>query len=178
MKSRSKSLVIATALLAMAASGSQITYAHAQQKAVSQQGTMMGQGGNMQGGGMNQGGMKQGGNMGPGGMKQGGKMGPGGMMHGGKMGPGGMMGMMMKMRKKMMGKMFMVRQKAYSNEDIKRMIDGRLAMHGFSRLKAGAVKDGANKNQNAALVDVVSGKGEFLFQVMVNRKSGMAAIVK
>ena len=98
-------------------------------------------------------------------------MGPRGMMG------AGMMGMMMKMRKKMMGKMFMVRKKAYSNEDIKRMIDGRLAAHGFSRLKAGPVKDSPNKGQNAALVDVVSAKGEFLFQVMVNRKTGMAAVV-
>ncbi len=88
---------------------------------------------------------------------------------------GSMMQKMQKMRKKMMGRKFFARAKPYSNEDVKRIVGGRLAMHGFSGLKAGAVKDGG---ANAALVDVVSPKGEFLFRVKFNRKSGMAAIVE
>ena len=95
-----------------------------------------------------------------------------------------MMGMMKKMRKQMMGKNFMVRKKAYSNADIKRMIDGRLATFGFSNLKAGDVADSAKKpdakkgGPKTAVVDVLSTKGEFLFKVEVNRKTGMAAIVE
>jgi len=117
-------------------------------------------------------------------MGQGGKKHQGGMggktmgqgPHGGMMGMMGQGGKMAKMRKKMMGKMFMVREKAFTNADIKRLIDGRLAKHGFSNLLAGDVKDGAK--EQAALVDVVSPKGEFLFKVRVNRKTGMAVIVE
>ncbi len=115
--------------------------------------------------GMNQGGIKQGG-MGQGGMKQ------------GSMGQMKMMKRMMKMRKMMMGKMFMVRKKPYSNNDIKRMIDGRLAKHGFSKLIAGSVADGSNKMPKTAIVNVTSPNGELLFKVEVNRKNGMAAIVE
>ncbi len=113
---------------------------------------------------------------------QGGQGGMGGGMGGKMMGQGGqggmmgMMGRMAKMRKMMMGKMFVVRENPYSNADIKRLIDGRLAKNGFSNLLAGDVKDGAKPM--AALVDVVSPKGEFLFRVRVNRKNGMAKIVK
>ena len=88
---------------------------------------------------------------------------------------GAMMKNMMKMRKKMMGRKFFVRARPYSNEDIKRIVGGRLAMHGFSNLRAGAVKDAG---ANAALADVVSPKGEFLFRVKINRKTGMASIVE
>jgi hypothetical protein len=88
---------------------------------------------------------------------------------------GSMMGKMMKMSKKMMGRKFFVRAKPYSNEDIKRIVDGRLAMHGFSGLKAGMVKDAG---MNMALAEIVSPKGEFLFRVKFNRKSGMAVIVE
>ena len=90
----------------------------------------------------------------------------------------GNMHMMKKMRKRMMGKMFMVRKKAYTNTDIKRMIDGRLAAHGFSRLIAGDVKDGSNEPSRSAIVNVVTPKGEFLFKLEVNRKTGMAAIIE
>ena len=106
-------------------------------------------------------------------------------MQGGKMGKNthhksmmGNMHMMKKMRKRMMGKMFMVRKKAYTNTDIKRMVDGRLATHGFSRLIAGDVVDGSNEPSRSAIVSVVSPKGEFLFKVEVNRKTGMAAIIE
>ncbi len=85
---------------------------------------------------------------------------------------------MMKMRKKMMGKMFMTRKKPYSNADIKRMVDGRLAKHGFSNLMAGDVANGAEGKPGTAIVNVVSPKGEFLFKVEVNRKNGMAGIVE
>ncbi len=108
-------------------------------------------------------------------------MGPGAMMN--KHGKGGkgqmkMMGRMMKMRKMMMGKMFMVRKKPYSNADIKRLIDGRLAKHGFSSLMAGDVVDGSDQMPGSAIVNVVSPKGEMLFKVEVNRKNGMAAIIE
>ncbi len=93
----------------------------------------------------------------------------------GKRHPGGM-GMKGKMRKKMMGKKFMVRAKSYTNADIKRIVDGRLARHGFSNLLAGGVQDGTK--EITAVVDVVSPKGEFLFKVRVNRKTGMAAIIE
>ncbi|MCF6320995.1 MAG: hypothetical protein L3J32_04420 [Rhizobiaceae bacterium] len=96
----------------------------------------------------------------------------------GMQGMSGMMGMMkqmQKMRKNMMSMNFVVREKPYSNDDIKRLIDGRLAKNGFSRLMAGDVADG--KKEGAALVDVVSAKGEFLFKVRVNRKTGKAVII-
>jgi len=113
-----------------------------------------------------------------------GMMGQGKMMgQGGMMGRGGMMGKMHKnmmrgMHKNMMGQMFAVKKSDYSNNDIKRIVDGRLAQQGFSRLKAGDVKDGSTEKEKTAFVDVVSAKGEFLFQVEVNRKTGMAIIVK
>ncbi|VAV89649.1 hypothetical protein MNBD_ALPHA08-1246 [hydrothermal vent metagenome] len=116
--------------------------------------------------------------------QMGGQMGGQGGMMGMQSRGGGMMGMMKKMRKQMMGKNFMVRKKAYSNADIKRMIDGRLATFGFSNLKAGDVADSAKKpdakkgGPKTAVVDVLSTKGEFLFKVEVNRKTGMAAIVE
>ncbi len=129
------------------------------------QGMMMGQQGMAGMGGMT-------------GMMAGGKgmgMKMGAMGQGRGMMMGSMMQKMQKMRKKMMGRKFFARAKPYSNEDVKRIVGGRLAMHGFSGLKAGAVKDGG---ANAALVDIVSPKGEFLFRVKFNRKSGMAAIVE
>ncbi len=113
------------------------------------------------------------------GMGQGhGGAGGSGMMKPKKMGGMKMMGQMMKMRKKMMGKMFMVRKKPHSNTDIKRMIDGRLAKHGFSKLLAGDVSNGADTMPKTAIVSVVSPKGELLFKVEVNRKNGMAAIIE
>ncbi len=86
-----------------------------------------------------------------------------------------MKGSMMKsMRKKMMSRMFFAREKPYSNDDVKRIIGGRLAMHGFSGLRAGAIKDDGDN----ALSDIVSPKGELLFRVKFNRKTGMATIVE
>jgi len=96
----------------------------------------------------------------------------------GMQGMSGMMGMMQqmqKMRKNMMSMNFVVREKPYSNADIKRLIDGRLAKNGFSRLMAGDAADG--KKEGVGLVDVVSAKGEFLFKVRVNRKTGKAVII-
>ncbi len=151
------------------------TSASAQQSETMGQDNGMKQSGEMNkqgnGAGMNKG-MKKG-------MKKGMGQGMGhGMGHG--MGKGSMMKMqgMMKMRKKMMGKMFMVRKKPYSNADIKRMVDGRLAKHGFSNLMAGDVADGTEGKPGTAIVNVVSPKGEFLFKVEVNRKNGMAGIVE
>ena len=82
--------------------------------------------------------------------------------------------MMHKMRKKMMSRMFFAREKPYSNDDVKRIIGGRLAMHGFSGLRAGAIRDDGDN----ALGDIVSPKGELLFRVKFNRKTGMATIVE
>jgi len=97
----------------------------------------------------------------------------------GAMGKGkGMMGrmmMMQKMHKKMMSRMFFARDKPYSDDDVKRIVGGRLAKHGFSGLKAGGVK---NAGDMAALVDIVSPKGEFLFRVKINRKTGMSTVVE
>ncbi len=86
-----------------------------------------------------------------------------------------MQGPMMKnMRKKMMSRMFFAREKPYSNDDVKRIIGGRLAMHGFSGLRAGTIRDDGDN----ALSDIVSPKGELLFRVKFNRKTGMATIVE
>jgi len=106
--------------------------------------------------------------------KKGGMM--GGMM--GKKGhQGGMMRQMQKMHKNMMAKHFVARQKAFSQNDIKRIIDGRLASNGFSRLKVGEVKEDGKDNDNFTVVDVVSGSGEYLFRLRVNRQNGKAMIV-
>ncbi len=140
--------------------------------AYAQQNTTMTPGSTMKGQGKAQQGMGQGMGQGHGGA------GSGSMMKAQKMGGMKMMGQMMRMRKKMMGKMFMVRKKPYSNADIKRMIDGRLAKHGFSKLLVGDVKNGAEKMPKTAIVSVVSPKGELLFKVEVNRKNAMAAIIE
>ena len=178
---KSGSTLLAAFVLALATGVAQIPVAAAQQSGMQGQQSgkpqmhgmsgmsgMMGQGGMMGMSGM----MGQGGMMGMSGM-----MGRGGMMgQGGRMHMGGM-GRMMKMRKKMMGKMFMTRKKPYSNADIRRIVDGRLATHGFSKLMAGDVTDGPSE-ANTAVVSVVSPKGELLFKVEVNRKTGMAAIIE
>ena len=162
-------LIAAVTVLSIAVIAPLSATAHAQQS-----------GATGQTGGMNQSEMMKkpgagmGAGMGKGGMAKSG-MGPAGMMN--KHGNGGM-ARMMKMRKKMMGKMFMVRKKAYSNADIKRMIDGRLAKHGFSKLIAGDVVNGSDEMPKTAIVSVVSPKGELLFKVEVNRKNGMAAIIE
>lgn len=157
-----KTVIAAATILSIAVFSPLSATAHAQQA-----GTMAG---NAQQGMMKKQGHGNAGMMKKSGM---GKMGGMNMMGGMKM-----MGRMMKMRKKMMGKMFMVRKKAYSNADIKRMIDGRLARHGFSKLLAGDVTNGSEEMPNTAVVSVVSPKGELLFKVEVNRKNGMAAIVE
>lgn len=177
---KSNLIIAAAAVMVIAVATPQGSIAFAQDAGAKKQESSMPKAGNMQGGNMSQGGnMQQGGMAGQGGKKhKGGKGGMGGGMMG-KGGQAGMMGMMSrmaKMRKKMMGKMFVVRSKPYSNADIKRMIDGRLAKNGFSNLLAGDVKDGAK--EQAALVNVVSPKGEFLFKLRVNRKNGMAKIVE
>jgi len=152
-----RNMFAAAAVLTLVIALPQGTIAYAQQEGMQKQKHEMSQDGSMQGRGM-----------------QGGKMRAG--RHGGGMMKN--MRMMKKMQKKMMGKMFMVRKKAYTNADIKRMVDGRLAAHGFSRLIAGDVKDGSSETARSAVVSVVSPKGEFLFKVEVNRKTGMAAIVE
>lgn len=124
--------------------------------------------------------MQHGGMTGQGGMTMGqGRMmmGRGGMM----MGQGGMMGghdMMRRMHKMMMEGGFAARKKDYSIDDVKRIVDGRLARHGFSRLKVGEVKNGEQQGVKSALVDVVSPNGEFLFRFEVNRTNGSTKIVE
>ncbi len=154
-----KSVITVVTILSIAAILPLGTSAHAQQV-----GTTMGQ--NSQAGMMK---------------NQGHGMGPGAMMKDkgmSGMGQMSMMGRMMKMRKRIMGKMFMVRNKPYSNADTKRMVDGRLAKHGFSKLLAGDVVNGSEKMPKTAVVDIVSPKGEMLFKVEVNRKNGTAMIIE
>ena len=173
-----KTLIASATVLSIAMAMPLTATAHAQQAATmgqNGQAEMMKKQGHNGGAGMGQPGMKQGG-MSQGGMGQSG-MKQGGMSQGG-MGKMKMMKRMMKMRKMMMGKMFMVRQKPYSNNDIKRMIDGRLAKHGFSKLIAGSVANGSDEFPKTAIVNVTSPKGELLFKVEVNRKNGMAAIIE
>lgn len=67
------------------------------------------------------------------------------------------------------------REKALSNDEVRRVVDGRLALMGLSRLKAGTAKDAGEK---AAQVDVVSEKGDMVFRLKVDRKSGRAAIIE
>lgn len=81
-----------------------------------------------------------------------------GMMRGGMMGPGA----------------GFHRDKPLSNADITRVIDGRLALAGLSRLKAGTVKDAG---EDAAEVEVVTQKGELVAKLKVDRKTGRAAVV-
>ncbi len=67
------------------------------------------------------------------------------------------------------------RAKALSAEDVRRIVDGRLSMRGFSRLKAANV---AVKDDNMATADVVTAKGELILKITVNRHNGMTKIIE
>jgi hypothetical protein len=93
------------------------------------------------------------------------------------MGPGHMMGPPMRrmMGRGMMGSLSgFSREKPLSNDDVRRIVDGRLAQSGLSRLKAGAVKD----DGKSAKVDIVTPKDELIFRLKVNRATGRAAITE
>jgi len=101
-----------------------------------------------------------------------------GMMMGSGQGKGMMMGrggMMHKMHTKMMSHTLFTREKPFTNDDVKRIIGGRLAMNGLSGLRAGNVKDA---DSQAAMADIVSQKGELLFRLKFNRNTGMASVVQ
>jgi hypothetical protein len=101
---------------------------------------------------------------------------------------GGMFGQMMgQMMSHMMGEGGMMgygmmgsasgfqRDKSLTNDDVRRAVDGRLALSGLSRLKVGAVKD---EGEDAAKVDVVTQKNELVFRLKVDRATGRAAVVE
>ncbi len=67
------------------------------------------------------------------------------------------------------------REKPLSNDDVRRAVDGKLALSGLSRLKAGTVKD---DGENAVNVEVVTPKGEMIFRVKIDRATGRTVIVE
>lgn len=87
------------------------------------------------------------------------------MMNRGGMMPGSMMGVGAGFR----------REKPLSNDEISRVIDGRLVMLGLARLKVGSVKD---SGEDAAQVDVVTQKGELVARLKVDRETGRASVIE
>ncbi|MDH3580628.1 MAG: hypothetical protein OEM91_08385 [Hyphomicrobiales bacterium] len=110
----------------------------------------------------------------PGSGMMGQKKGQGRMMGQGQMGQGGMMGRMMQHDMKGHAAGFK-REKALSTDEVRRVIDGRLAVSGLSRLKAGTAKD---VGETATEVDVVTEKGDMVFRLKVDRKTGRAVIIE
>ncbi len=138
---------------------------------------MMGRGA-MGPGGMGRGAM--GGMMGPWMMGRHGMMGGPWMMgHHGMMGPHGHPGMMM--APWMMGQHGMMggwghgRRTELSADDVKRVIDGRLAWHGLKHLKVGAVKI---VDDDTASADVVTKEGSLAVRLRVDRNTGYAVIAE
>ena len=66
------------------------------------------------------------------------------------------------------------REKAFSLDDVRRIVDGRLAWYGLSRLKSGELKEVGG---NDVHVDVVTPKGEMVFRLRVNRRTGHTALI-
>jgi len=118
-------------------------------------------------------GSSSGSTMGPG--MSGGRMGPG--MGGGMMGPmmGRMMGGGMMGHGMMRDRAGFRREKPLSNAEIKRVVDGKLAMAGLSRLSVGTV---SGEDKEAANVEVVSSDGKLVFKLKVDRDTGRSAIVE
>lgn len=89
---------------------------------------------------------------------------------------GHMMGQRGMMHQGMVGSGFgFRREKPLSDKDIQKIIDGKLALSGFSRLKAGATE---NDGDDAAKVNIVSAKSELIFRLKVNRMTGFMTVVK
>ena len=136
------------------------------------------------------------GKMGPGMMMGQGQMGPGlmmgpgmmmgsGMIGAGMMHPGMMMGhhrhhgmmgpWMMGRHGMMMGGWGHGRRLSFSAQDVKRIVDGQLALRGLKHLKAGPVKivDG-----DTASADVVTKDGSLALRLRVDRNTGYAVIAE
>ncbi|HSR54723.1 MAG TPA: hypothetical protein VLN73_00675, partial [Alphaproteobacteria bacterium] len=121
--------------------------------------------------------------MGPGMMGRG-MMGPG-MMGAGMMHPGMMMGhhphhgmmgpWMMGGHGMMMGGWPRGRRVHLSADDVKRIVDGRLAWRGLKHLKVGTVKV---VDDDTASADIVTKEGSLAVRLRVDRNTGHAAIVE
>lgn len=98
-----------------------------------------------------------------------------GPMKQGQMGQGHMMGHMMGQGHMMGFKSGFRREKPLSNDEARRVVDGRLALGGLSRLKAGSAKDA---DKDAVEIDVVTEKGDLVYRLKVNRTTGRAVIIE
>ena len=117
---------------------------------------------------------------------QSGNMGPGmmgsGMMGSGMMGPGmmgpGMMGsnMMPMMPGAMFGnRMIASRARPFTGQEVRRIVDGRLAVHGLSRLKVGTVEAA---DDTTFTVDIVTLDDSLAVRLTVEKQSGRVMSVE
>ncbi len=75
----------------------------------------------------------------------------------------------------MMGGWSHGRRLSLSAEDVKRIVDGRLALRGLKHLKAGPVKI---VDDDTASADVVTKDGSLAVRLRVNRNTGYAVITE